>query len=171
MNLVKTFAALTMTAATFATTLTAAEAHFRMPQRAVASARVAAMPQRAITSFRFAMPRQSPVFASLRQNTVAPFRQNLAFASLRQNTLGTHPFNGFRLGSSRFAAVNGTGGHQPTGGAPTGAKPDFDIGGALNGLNNAINTATDIIADVVERLDTDPGPTCGWAVCSDGSRP
>ena len=161
-----------MTAATFATTLTAADAHFRMPQRAVASVRVAAMPQRAITSFRFAMPRQNTVFASLRQNTVAPFRQNLAFASLRQNTLATHPYvrdDAFRLAASRFAAMNATGGHQPTGGAPAGAKPDFDIGGALNALKDGINAVVDGVGEALQLIDTDTGPTCGWAVCSDGS--
>jgi hypothetical protein len=117
-----------------------------------------------------------------------PFRQN-AFAvrrvfappmtmmPVRQNAFAA----GFKLAPLRQMAVAGQligrigvttpVAHQPPGGAPAGAKPDLDIGGALNTIKNAINTVTDVIADVVERVDTDPGPTCGWAVCSDGSNP
>jgi hypothetical protein len=49
-------------------------------------------------------------------------------------------------------------------------KPDFDIGGAIDTVNDAINKGLDAINEGLELLNNDPGPTCGWLVCSDGSK-
>jgi hypothetical protein len=57
--------------------------------------------------------------------------------------------------------------HQPAGSGKGGVKPDFDIGGAING---AVNTVLNAVNEGLELLNNDPGPTCGWLVCSDGSK-
>jgi hypothetical protein len=96
--------------------------------------------------------------------TMMPFRQN-AFAA------------GFKLAPLRQLAVAGQPigrigvttpvGHQPPTGGKGGVKPDFDIGGAIN---DAFNKALDAVNEGLELLNNDPGPTCGWLVCSDGSK-
>jgi hypothetical protein len=102
-----------------------------------------------------------------------PFRQNAfavrrAFAlpptmmPLRQLAIAGQP-------SARIGVATPVS-HQPPIGGKGGVKPDFDIGGAIDTVNGAINKALDAVEDGLERLNNDPGPTCGWLVCSDGSK-
>jgi hypothetical protein len=99
-----------------------------------------------------------------------PFRQSAvtarrAFAPpttmtpLRQIAVAGQPFG--RVGLTIPVA------HQPPGGGNSGPKPDFDIGGTING---AVNKVLDAVNEGLELLNNDPGPTCGWLVCSDGSK-
>jgi hypothetical protein len=96
--------------------------------------------------------------------TMMPLRQNafaagFKFAPLRQLAVAGQPIG--RIG------VTSPVGHQPPSGGNGGAKPDFDIGGAIN---DAFNKALDAVNEGLELLNNDPGPTCGWLVCSDGSK-
>jgi hypothetical protein len=94
-----------------------------------------------------------------------PPRQN-AFAA------GFKPFRQLAVVGQPVARIGATTpvAHQPPVGGKGGVKPDFDIGGAIDTVNDAINKGLDAINEGLELLNNDPGPTCGWLVCSDGSK-